>query len=140
MRKILAFLAAISLLFALAMTAAAAEPYTAGDVEQLLSQLPSLKELQTMSQEEQRAVYDQTQAAYDAYQTLSSDDQASVEDAEAKFQELFDYFNTLVMPLEETVPEEPQPQKKEVPWAFTALILALVITFFQNMFIHGRRR
>ena len=43
---------------------------------------------------------------------------------------------------EETAPqEEPAEEKKEgIPWGVTAFVLALITTFLQNKFIHGRKR
>ena len=35
--------------------------------------------------------------------------------------------------------EAPAEKKTEIPWAVTALILALITTFLQNKFIHGRK-
>ena len=39
----------------------------------------------------------------------------------------------------EPTTEAPAEQKQEIPWAITALVLALITTFPQNKFIHGRR-
>ena len=40
----------------------------------------------------------------------------------------------------ETVPvEEPVEEQEGIPWAITAAFLAMIVTFLQNKFIHGRR-
>ena len=134
------FVVLVLTLCVLPLTAAAAE--TPDEVKAMAAQLPDLDTLKAMTQEEQKQVYDQTQAAYDAYHALSAEERASLEGMEETFQELFDYFNTLVMPLEETTPaEEPAEEEEEgIPWAVTALFLALITTYLQNKFIHGRRR
>ena len=124
----------ILLCSALPLSAAAAE----ADVEALIAALPDADTVQSLSLEEQQQVYTQTQAAYDAYQALSPQEQDALEGAEETFDELFGYFNTLVMPLEEAVPAE--EEKKGIPWHYTALILALITTFLQNRFIFNRRR
>ena len=50
---------------------AAAAIQTGEEVRAMVEALPALEALQAMSMEEQQQVYTQTQAAYDAYQTLS---------------------------------------------------------------------
>lgn len=140
LKRMFALLAVLTLvLCALPLGAMAAQ--TPEEVGAMVEALPDLEALKAMSAEEQQAVYTQTQTAYDAYQALSDEEKATLEGAEATFEALFGYFNTLVMPLEGTEPaEEPETQKKEgLPWGITALILAAVTTFLQNKFIHGRR-
>ena len=112
----------------------------AADVEAMLTQLPQVEELKTLSQEEQQEVYIQTQAAYDAYLALSEEARAALPEAEEQFNALFAWFNGQVMAIEETAPAGETTEKKEIPWAYTALILALVTTFLQNRFIFNRRR
>lgn len=129
----------VLLVCALPLSAGAAQ--TGEDVKAMVEALPALEAVKAMTQGEQQEVYAQTQAAYDAYQALSDAERASLEGAENTFEELFGYFNTLVMPLEETQPtEEPEEKEEGIPWAYTALFLALITTFLQNKFIHGRRR
>lgn len=118
----------------------AAADMTAGDVQAALAELPDPDTLKTMSAEQQRLVYDQTQAAYDGYLALPDEERSGLEGAEETFRELFDHFNTLVMPLEETAPaEEPAGEKAGIPWHYTALILALITTVLQRKFIFDRR-
>ena len=126
-KMISAMLVLILLLCALPVAAAAADEDVA---------------LNSMSQEQQLEVYNQTQAAYDAYLALSQQEQAAVEGAEAKFEALFAHFNSQVMALdaEETPAQEAEEEKQGLPWHYTALILALVTTVLQNKFIFNRNR
>ena len=123
------------------LPAAAYAAQSGGEVKALVADLPTLDALKAMSTEEQQQVYTQTQAAYDAYLALNEEERSGISGAEETFDALFGYFNSLVMPLEETQPaEEPEEKEEGIPWEITALILALIITFLQNKFIHGRRR
>jgi len=145
LKKCMTLLVALILIFSVLPSAAASETPTCEEVKAMLEQLPSVEELQAMSQEEQNRVYDQVQAAYDGYQALSPEDRASLAGAEETFQALFVYFNSLVMPLEGTAPQEetapqetPANEDEGMPWGLTALILAVVVTILQNIFINGR--
>lgn len=141
LKKYIALLVLLILMISALPLAAAAAEQPGEDVKAMLAELPDLDTLKTMSPEEQRLAYDQVQAAYDVYLALPAEDRSALEGAEEAFQELFAYFNTLVMPLEETASaEEPTEEKKGMPWAYTALLLALVTTFLQNRFIFNRRR
>lgn len=83
-------------------------PLSAGAVTELQSaidELPAVDVLQNMDMDQQKAVYDQTQAAYDAYMALSEEERAQLPGAEETFEALFGYFNTLVMPVEEAQAE-----------------------------------
>ena len=137
-KMISAMLVLILLLCALPVAAAAADE----DVVQMIGELPDAAALNSMSQEQQLEVYNQTQAAYDAYLALSQQEQAAVEGAEAKFEALFAHFNSQVMALdaEETPAQEAEEEKQGLPWHYTALILALVTTVLQNKFIFNRNR
>ena len=73
----------------------------AADVQSMVDELPAVRVLQEMDMEAQRAVYDKTQAAYDAYMALSGEEKTAVAGAEETFEALFGYFNTLVAPAEE---------------------------------------
>lgn len=42
-------------------------------------------------------------------------------------------------PTQAQTAQEPAEQEEEIPWAYTAMILALITTFLQYKFIHGRR-
>ena len=77
----------------------------ASDVQSMIDALPAAEAVQKMEMDQQREVYDKTQAAYDAYMALSEEEKAELTGAEETFDSLFGYFNTLVSPAEE-VPEE----------------------------------
>ena len=79
---------------------------SASDVHTMVEQLPGVEALREMDMEQQREVYDRTQAAYDAYMALSEGEKAELEGAEETFEELFGYFNTLVAPAEEALETE----------------------------------
>lgn len=96
MRK---FIIALLLLLALPVSVMAA------DVQSMVEELPAVSVLQEMDMDQQREVYDKTQAAYDAYMALSDEEKAGIENAEETFESLFGYFNTLIAPAEEA-PEE----------------------------------
>lgn len=92
MKKILALLLLLPVL-ALSVLAA--------DVASMVEELPAVNVLREMDMKQQKEVYDRTQAAYDAYMALSDGEKAEIPGAEDTFGELFGYFNTLTMPLEE---------------------------------------
>lgn len=139
LKKVISLFIILSLMLCALPLAATAQ--TGEDVKAMVEALPALEALQAMSLEEQQQVYTQTQAVYDAYQALSEEARAEITGAEETFEALFSHFNTLVMPLEETVPAE-QPEEKEegIPWGFIALILAVITTFLQNKFIFNKKR
>lgn len=64
------------------------------DVQALIDALPTAEELERMSQDEQAAIYEQVQAAYDAYNALSDEQKAQITGAEV-FDELFAVFNSM---------------------------------------------
>ena len=72
-----------------------AEQLSAGDVQKLIDELPTVDELAAMSLEEQNAVYADLQAAYEAYEALTDEQKAEVTGTEL-FESLFDYFNGMV--------------------------------------------
>ena len=138
-RLIAVFVVLVLVLAALPMAGAAGG--SAEDVKALLAELPAPEDLADMSAEEQSRVYDRVQAAYDDYQALPEEEQNAIEGAQEQFQALFDYFNVQVAPLDAAAEEEAPAEEKEegIPWAVTAMFLALITTFLQNKFIHGRR-
>lgn len=97
MKKLMMCMMAMLLVLCLSPAGFAAE--TAA--EQIAS-LPTVEEFKAMDSQAQADAYDRTQAAYDAYMALSEEAKAELEGAEETFGELFAYFNTLVMPIEET--------------------------------------
>ena len=69
------------------------------NVKNMIAALPSLEEVQVMSLEEQRSVYDAAQKAYDAYLELTEEQKDFLTQENAKVEELFSYFNTLIEPV-----------------------------------------
>ena len=91
MRRIIALLLFLPVLALSAM---------AVDVQSMIDALPAVEVLQDMDMNDQREVYDRTQAAYDAYMALTEEEKANLPEAEETFESLFGYFNTLVSPAE----------------------------------------
>ena len=67
-------------------------------VQAAVDALPTAEALTAMTQEEQQAVYNALQAAYDAYQALNDEQKVQISGAE-KFDALFEVFNAMVAPL-----------------------------------------
>ena len=67
-------------------------------VQAMISELPSLGELKGMDSDTLNEAYMAVQSAYDAYETLSEEQQAQVTGAD-RFEELFGWFNSQVAPL-----------------------------------------
>lgn len=63
------------------------------DVQNQIAALPSVEELQAMSQDEQKQIYTKLQAANDAYNVLSDDEKANITGSEA-LSNLFSFFNS----------------------------------------------
>ena len=61
------------------------------DVQNQIDALPSVEELQAMSQDEQKQIYTKLQAANDAYNVLSDDEKANITGSEA-LSNLFSFF------------------------------------------------
>ena len=76
-------------------TPANAAQLSAGDVQKLIDALPTANELAAMSLDEQNAVYADLQAAYEAYEALTEDEQALLTGTEV-FESLFHFFNGMV--------------------------------------------
>ena len=70
------------------------------NVKNLIEELPALKDVQSMNLGDQRMVYDQTQAAYEAYSQLAEEEKDMLSKEYEKIEALFGYFNTLVEPTE----------------------------------------
>ena len=64
------------------------------DVQNQIDALPSVEELQAMSQDEQKQIYTKLQAANDAYNALSDDEKANITGSEA-LSNLFSFFNSV---------------------------------------------
>ena len=70
----------------------------AAAVQAMIGELPSLGELKGMDSDTLNEAYMAVQSAYDAYETLSEEQQAQVTGAD-RFEELFGWFNSQVAPL-----------------------------------------
>lgn len=66
-------------------------------VQEMIDVLPTAEELKAMSLEEQQAVYEQVQAAYDAYDALTDEQKGQINGAEV-IDDLFAVFNGMVTP------------------------------------------
>ena len=64
-------------------------------VQELIDALPTTDKLTTMTKDEQNAVYADLQAAYEAYEALTEDEQALLTGTEV-FESLFHFFNGMV--------------------------------------------
>ena len=84
------------------------------DVSAMMQQLPTVEAFQTMDAEAQLEAYNQVQAAYDAYMTLSEEEKAAMEGAEETFETLFAHFNSLVMPVEAVEVEETKSTEERI--------------------------
>ena len=73
-----------------------AEDEQVAAVAALIEALPSVEELEGMSEEEQLAAYEQIQGAFEAYDALSEEQKAQIPGAESLFESLFDYLNTQI--------------------------------------------
>lgn len=65
------------------------------DMQNQIDALPTAEALAAMSLEEQQAVYEQVQTAYDAYNVLTDEQKAQITGAE-KLDSLFEVFNSMV--------------------------------------------
>lgn len=72
--------------------------------EQILA-LPSVEEFAALDGDARLEAYNRTQAAYDAYMSLTEKQRQQLSKAEEIFENLFSWFNSQVMPLMETAPE-----------------------------------
>ncbi len=72
-----------------------ASAITVEKVQELIDALPATDKLTTMTKDEQNAVYADLQAAYEAYQALTEDEQALLTGTEV-FESLFHFFNGMV--------------------------------------------
>lgn len=76
------------------------EDITVENVKNLIEELPALEDVESMSLEDQRIIYDQTQEAYEAYSQLAEEERDMLSKEYEKIEALFGYFNTLVEPTE----------------------------------------
>lgn len=80
-------------------TETTASSYTADDVKAMLNALPSVSELEGMSEAEQSNIYEQAQEAYDVFESLTDEEQIGLEDDLVKLGDVMDYLTTFTMPL-----------------------------------------
>ena len=80
---------------------AKADAEAAAAVQAMIGELPSLGELDGMDSDTLNEAYMAVQSAYDAYETLSEEQQAQVTGADC-FEVLFGWFNSQVAPLEDS--------------------------------------
>ncbi len=76
-----------------------AEDEQVAAVAALIEALPSVEELEGMTEEEQLAAYEQIQGAFDAYDALSEEQRVQIPGAESLFEALFAYVNTQITDL-----------------------------------------
>lgn len=76
-----------------------AEDEQVAAVAALIEALPSVEELEGMTEEEQLAAYEQIQGAFDAYDALPEEQRVQIPGAESLFEALFAYVNTQIMNL-----------------------------------------
>ena len=76
-----------------------AEDEQVAAVAALIEALPSVEELEGMTEEEQLAAYEQIQGAFDAYDALPEEQKLLISGAEEAFEALFAYFNNQVEPV-----------------------------------------
>ena len=67
---------------------------TEGQVQELINALPSLENLEAMTDEEQQTAYMEIQNAYEAYEALSDEEKTEIEGAEV-FESLLGFFTSL---------------------------------------------
>lgn len=80
-------------------TETSAPSYTADDVKAMLNALPSVSELEGMSEAERSSIYEQAQEVYDAFESLTDEEQIGLEDDLVKLRDVMDYLTTFTMPL-----------------------------------------
>lgn len=124
MRKIVSLLTVLLLLAALPCPAFAEE-----DIQALVNDLPAVEDIQAMDLEDQKKVYLQVQEVYGLYAALG-EDRLKIAGGEEKFDVLFSWFNTQLMPLEpaEEVPEQ-EAGSRLLNWAGIAAAVLLLLAF-----------
>ena len=126
MRKIICLLTALLLVMALPLGAFAEQ-----DIQTMVNELPTVEQIQAMDLEDQQKAYLRVQEVYDAYAALG-EDRLKIVGGEEKFDMLFSWFNTLVMPLEPEVETAEVPEEDTVSnLVSTALAVIPVILLLQ---------
>lgn len=126
MKKGISLMLAVLLVLSLSVAVYAAEDL--GSVQAMLEELPTVEAFRAMDADAQLEVYNQTQAAYDAYMALPEEERIQIEGAEEQFETLFSHFNTLIAPAEETQPEAAEKNMaSELLTTALAVLIALAV-------------
>ena len=109
MKRMICLLAVCLLLAAMTLCVSAN-----ADVSAMIRQLPTVEAFQSLDADAQLEAYNQVQAAYDAYMTLTEEERSTISGAEETFELLFAHFNSLVMPVEEVQEEETKSTEERI--------------------------
>jgi len=127
MRKIVCLLTALLVLAALPLGTFAEQ-----NIQTLVDELPAVEEIRAMEPEDQRQAYLRVQEVYDAYAALG-EERLKIAGGEEKFETLFTWFNTQVMPLE---PEVEVPEQDIVSnlisTALAVIPVVLLLRYFEK--------
>lgn len=128
MRKIVCLLTALLLVMALPLGAFAEQ-----DIQAMVNELPTVEQIQAMDLEDQQKAYLRVQEVYDAYAALG-EDRLKIVGGEEKFDMLFSWFNTLVMPLEPEAAEVPEEDtfSNLVSTALAVIPVILLLQFLEK--------
>lgn len=75
--------------------------YTAEQVKAMIDTLPTVSEMEGMSNDELDSVYEQAQEAYDAFEALTDEEQIELADDLVKLADVLDFMTTPITPLGE---------------------------------------
>ena len=100
-KTVLMLLLSVLLVTSVAAGCAQREDAAVKAVREQVAALPTVEQFQAMDEQQQLDAYNRTQEAYDAYMALSEDQKQQVEGAEEKFDALFSYYNSQIMPIGE---------------------------------------
>ena len=127
MRKMICLLTALLVLAALPFAAFAQQ-----DIQALVEELPTVEQIQAMDLEEQQKAYLRVQEVYDAYAALG-EDRLKIVGGEEKFDVLFSWFNTQLMPLEpEAEVREQDTVSNLVSTALAVIPVVLLLQYFEK--------
>lgn len=128
MKKMICLLAACLLAAAMSLNV-----FADNRVQSMIDELPTVEAFQTMDADARLDAYNRTQAAYDAYMALSGAERAEISGAEEIFEDLFGYFNSQIMPIEEEMEQaRPEVEKDRRETLLSgAAVLAVVIVILR---------
>lgn len=72
------------------------QAYTVEEVKAMIDVLPSVSEMENMSEEDLNQVYEQAQNAYDAFEALTGEEQEELADELEKLSDIMDFFSSQV--------------------------------------------